>query len=91
MSLIWLCRGNLSRATESLIIAAQNNVISTNHDKAKTGKMLDFSKCWLCSERDITVNPIISKNRKLTKKSVQEELQFGREVDPRGIVQMTEV
>ena len=31
----WLRKGNLKRETESLLIAAQNNAIRTNHSKAR--------------------------------------------------------
>ena len=35
----WLIKGNLKRETESLLIAAQNNAIRTNHIKARIDKM----------------------------------------------------
>ena len=31
----WLRKGNFKRETESLLIAAQNNAVRTNHIKAK--------------------------------------------------------
>ena len=33
----WLRKGNLERETKSLLIAAQNNAIRTNHIKARPG------------------------------------------------------
>ena len=35
----WLRKGNLKRETESLLIAAQDNAIRTNHIKARIDKM----------------------------------------------------
>ena len=51
---IWLRKGNLKRETEFLPIAAQNNVIRTNHIKAKIDKTQQNSKCGLCGDRDET-------------------------------------
>ena len=34
----WLRKGNFQRETESLLIAAQNNAIRTNHIKARISK-----------------------------------------------------
>ena len=55
-----LRNGNLERETESLPIAAQNNVIRTNHIKARIDKTQKNSKCKLCGDRDKTINHIIS-------------------------------
>ena len=35
---IWLRKGNFKREAESLLIAAQNNAIKTNHIKARIDK-----------------------------------------------------
>ena len=43
----WLRKGKLKRETESLLIAAQDNHISTNYVKAKIDKMQQNSKCRL--------------------------------------------
>ena len=48
----WLRKGNLKRKTESLLIAAQNNAIRTNHIKAKIDETQQNSKCRLCGDRD---------------------------------------
>ena len=56
------------RETESLLIAAQNNAVRTNHIKAKIDKTQQNSKCRLCSDRDKTINHIISKCSKLALK-----------------------
>ena len=44
----WLRKGNFKRETESLLIAAQNNAIRTNHIKMKIDKTQQNSKCRLC-------------------------------------------
>ena len=64
----WLRKGNLKRETESLLIAAQDNAIRTNHIKARIDKMQQNSKCRLCGDRDETINHIISECSKLAQK-----------------------
>ena len=61
----WLRKGNFKRETESLLIAAQDNAIRTNHIKARIDKTLQNSKCRLCGDRDETINHIISECSKL--------------------------
>ena len=58
-------KGNFKRETESLLIAAQNNAIRTNHIKARIDKMQQNSKCRLCSNRDEMIRHIISECSKL--------------------------
>ena len=41
----WLRKGNLKRDTESLLIAAQDNAVITNHIKARIDKTQQNSKC----------------------------------------------
>ena len=65
----WLRKGNHKRETESLLIAAQNSAISTNHIKARIDKMQQNSRYRLCGDRDKMINHIISECCKL----VQEE------------------
>ncbi len=43
----------------------------TNHIKARTCKTQQNSKCWLCGDRDETVNHIISECSKLAQKEYQ--------------------
>ena len=43
-----------------IIIAAQDNTMRTNHIKARIDKTQQNSKCRLCSDRDETINHIIS-------------------------------
>ena len=43
----WLRKGNLKQLTDSLLIAAQNNTIRTNHIKARIDKMQQNSRCRL--------------------------------------------
>ena len=64
----WRRKGNLKRKTESLRIAAQNNSIRTNHIKARIDKTQQNSKCRLYSDRDKTINHIISECSKLAQK-----------------------
>ena len=61
----WLRKGNFRRETESLLIAAQNNAIRTNHIKARIDKTQQNCKCRLCGDRDETINHIISRCSKL--------------------------
>ena len=49
-------------------MAAQYSAIRTNHIKARTDKMQQNSKCRLCSDRDETINHIISEYNKLAQK-----------------------
>ena len=64
----WLRKGNLKRETESLLIAAQDNAIRTNHIKTRIDKTQQNSKCKLCGDRDETINHIISECSKLAQK-----------------------
>ena len=47
----WLRKGNFKRETESLLIAAQNSAIRTNHIKVRPDKTQQNSKCRLCGDR----------------------------------------
>ena len=49
-------------------MAAQNSAIRTNHIKARIDKLQQNSKCRLCSDRDETINHIISESSKLAQK-----------------------
>ena len=64
----WLRKGNLKRDTESLLLAAQNTSIRTNHIKARIDKTQQNSKCRLCGDRDETINHMISECSKLAQK-----------------------
>ena len=64
----WLSKGNLKRETESLLIAAQDNAIRTNHIKTRIDKTQQNSKCRLCSDSDETINHIIRECSKLAQK-----------------------
>ena len=64
----WLKKGNFKRETESLLIAAQDNAMRTNHIKARIDKTQQNSKCRLCSDRDETINHIISECSKLAQR-----------------------
>ena len=64
----WLRKGNFKRETESLLIAAQDNAIRTNHIKARIDTTQQNSKCRVCGDRDETINHIISECSKLAQK-----------------------
>ena len=55
----------IKRETESLLIAAENNAIRTNHIKTRIDKTEQNSKCMLCSDKDETINFMISERSKL--------------------------
>ena len=67
----WLRKGNLKRETESLLIAAQDNAVRTNHIKVRIDKTQQNSKCRLCGDRDETINHIISECSKLAQKEYE--------------------
>ena len=67
-TLTWLRKGDLKRKTESILIAAQDKIIRTNHIKVRIDKTQQNSKCRLCSDRDETINHIISGCSKLEQK-----------------------
>ena len=64
----WLKKENFKRETESLLIAAQNNAMRTNHIKVRIDKTQQNSKCRLCGDRDETINQLIRECNKLTQK-----------------------
>ena len=53
---------------ESLLIAAQDNAMRTNYINARIDKIQQNSKCWLCGDRDETINHIISEYNKSAQK-----------------------
>ena len=61
-------KGNLKRETESFLMAAQNNDMRIDNANAKIGKRQQNSTCMLCSDRDQTINPIISECSKPAQK-----------------------
>ena len=64
----WLRKRHFQRETESLLIAAQNNAIRTNHIKARIDRTQQNSKCRLCGDRDKTIHNIKSECSKLAQK-----------------------
>ena len=60
----WLRKGTYKREIKSLLIAAQNNAIRTNHIKARIDKTQKKKKSK-CGDRDETINHIISEFSKL--------------------------
>ena len=65
----WLRKGNIKRETESLLIAERKNQsYQSENRKARIEKTQQNSKCWLCDDRDETINHIISECSKLARK-----------------------
>ena len=56
----WLRKGNFKRESESLLIAAQNDAITTNYVKAKIDKLQENSKYWFNGDWDETIDHIIN-------------------------------
>ena len=65
---LWLRMGNIKRETESQQIAANNNSIKTNYIKTKINYTQQSNKCRLCWERDVMINPIVSRCAQLVHK-----------------------
>ena len=53
-------------------MATENSAIRTNHIKARIDKTQQNSKCRLCSDRDETINHIISECHKLAQKEYKD-------------------
>ena len=64
---MWLRKRHIKRETESLLIAAQNNAIRTNHIKARIHETQHNSRYKLCGDRDETIN-LIREHSKLAQK-----------------------
>jgi hypothetical protein len=64
----WLKFGDIEGETKSIIVAAQDQAISTNHFKRKILKEEIESRCRLCKEYEETIDhltsgcPILAKN-----------------------------
>ncbi|XP_072173963.1 uncharacterized protein [Diadema setosum] len=65
---LWLKKGELKKETEGLIIAAQEQALSTNALKAKIQKRDVDATCKICRERDETVQHIVCGCSKLAQK-----------------------
>ena len=77
---IWLRKGNLKRETESLLIAAQNNAIRSNHIKTRIDKMQQNCRCRLYGNRDKIINHTISECSKLVQKEYKTKHNWGYKV-----------
>ena len=64
----WLRKGKIKRETKSLLLAAQDSALRTNHIKARIDKTQQNCKCRLCGDRDETINHIISECSKLAQR-----------------------
>ena len=56
----WLKSGDIMGETESTIVAAQDQVISTNYFKNKILKQEIESKCRLCKQHEETIDHLTS-------------------------------
>ena len=56
----WLKSGDIKGETESTIVAAQDQSISTNYFKNKILKEETESKCWLCKQHEETIDHLTS-------------------------------
>ena len=65
----WLQNGDLTRETESLMVAAQNQSIRTNLVKAKIDKSQENSLCRVYRKVDEIIDHIVSVCMKLAKKN----------------------
>jgi hypothetical protein len=72
----WLKSGDIKGETESTIVAAQDQAISTNYFKNKILKEETDSKCRLCKEHEETIDhltsgfPILAKNEYLMRHDI---------------------
>ena len=64
----WQRKVKLNRETESLFMAAQSKAIRSKYVKARIDKTQQNCRCWLCGDRDETINHIISECSKLAQK-----------------------
>ena len=60
LSYRWLKSGDIKRETESTIVAAKDQEISTNYFKNKILKEKTESKCRLCKQHEETIDHLIS-------------------------------
>ena len=71
-----LRKRNLKRKTKSLLIAAKNNTIRTNHSKTRIDKTLQISRCSLCGDREETINRIIREYSKFAQEEYKTRHDF---------------
>ena len=70
-SYCWLKSGDIKGETESTIVAAQDQAVSTNYFKNKILKEETENKCWLCKQHEENIDhltsrcPILVKNKYL--------------------------
>ena len=61
----WLERGEMKKETEALIVAAQDQALSTNAVKVKIYKQEGTTACRMCKNKDETVGHLLSECSKL--------------------------
>ena len=68
----------MKRETESLIVAAQNQIIKTNLVKAKIDKSQKDTLCRLCKKADESIDHVVSGCSKLVQKALFEIMAADR-------------
>ena len=86
----WFRKGNLKREIEFLLIAAQNNAVTTNYIKVKIDKTQQNSNYRLFGDREKTINHVIKECRKLSQKENIWLDTTGGNGNPPGVVQEIE-
>ena len=74
----WLQEGSLKRETETLIMAAQEQVVRTNLVNPKIDKTQEGSTCSMCGKADERINHLLSECSKMAQK------QYKRRHDWKG-------
>ena len=69
----WLKKGCLKRTTETLIMAAQKQVIRTNNIKTKIDKTQENNKCKMCGKAEENANHVLSECFKLARKEYKKK------------------
>ena len=82
---------NFKRETDSLLIVAQNNTITTNFIEAKTDYTKENSKSKLCGERDEMDNQVISECSEQSQRNYKTRYGWVKKRDRLGIVQEIKV
>ena len=67
----WLWKGNFKRETESFLKVKRSSASRTNHIKARIDKTQHKCKYRLCSDRNETINHMISECSKLAQRNTR--------------------
>ena len=64
----WLCKGDLKKETEGMLMAAQDQALRTRYIRKIIDKEDICSKCRMCNEREETIAHILSECKMLAQK-----------------------